>query len=49
MTVQDEIIQEVQSQNKARARAEQNEIREELKEFISNKHHQKMKFLWKTL
>jgi len=35
MTVQDEIIQEVQSQNKARARAEQNEIREELKEFIS--------------
>ena len=35
MTVQDETIQEVQSQNKARARAEQNEIREELKNFIS--------------
>ena len=28
-------IEEIQSQNKAKARAEQNEMREELKEFIS--------------
>jgi hypothetical protein len=36
MTVQDEIVQEVQSRNKAKAREEQNAMREDLREYITN-------------